>query len=323
MQGQYLQIGGRTTYFPPFVNEVFGNPPYWSCTFTSLLNGANVGWLGKLPATTDEIRALAKASGDVDTKGGSRSSHMVKAMQVRYGRKVQIESLSPERVKERLSKGWAMVGGVTYGLLPEIHRRPSPAFKGGHRIVLLGWDDGRTRILDPMERHDHTFTGRWIRWADFEPAWWSTEQLWFREGMMLDAPIVKTLRAFPKPRIWRVREGTVVAGRSLADPRQVVVRHRLTKNSSARFDAWVEVRPRQDKAVPLGRFIRVTNGRFAGLLIDPGTEGIKADVNEIEGRPAAGSAAAATTSVRRQEYDRLKQQFDAGDGTFPPFTENP
>ena len=66
MEGQFLEIDGRQTYFPPFVNEVFGQRPYWACTFASLLNGANVGWLGQKPATVDEIRALATASGDPD-----------------------------------------------------------------------------------------------------------------------------------------------------------------------------------------------------------------------------------------------------------------
>ena len=44
------KIGARETYFPPFVNERFDGPPYWACTFTALLNGANVGFLGNREA---------------------------------------------------------------------------------------------------------------------------------------------------------------------------------------------------------------------------------------------------------------------------------
>ena len=55
--GRYEQIGDRLTFVPPFVNERFDGPPFWACTFTALLNGANVGWLGQKPATHAEERA--------------------------------------------------------------------------------------------------------------------------------------------------------------------------------------------------------------------------------------------------------------------------
>jgi hypothetical protein len=333
MQGQYLDIGGRRTYFPPFVNERFGDPPYWACTFASLLNGANVGSLGQIPATVSEIRALAKASGDLDITGGSRSSHMIRAMQVRYGRKMQLESLRPERVKERLASGWAMVGGVTYGALPEIYRRPSPRFKGGHRIVLIGWDDDRTRILDPMQARDHTFCGQWIKWSEFEPAWWSTEQLWFREGMALPPPRVVVVSSFGEGRRWRVRGGSIVAGRSRQDPRKVVRRRQFSHDSGARFDQLVDVFPAQPGAPRMGRFLRVSNGVFEGMLIDVATSGVTADLGKVAAAapakgapvtaaaPAAASAEAARQRGRREEYDRLKGLLDKGDGSFPGFSQ--
>ena len=57
------KIGARETYFPPFVNERFDGPPYWACTFTALLNGANVGFLGNKPPTHDEVRKLGPVAG--------------------------------------------------------------------------------------------------------------------------------------------------------------------------------------------------------------------------------------------------------------------
>ena len=78
------KIGSRETYFPPFVNERFDGPPYWACTFSALLNGANVGFLGNREASHAEVRKLARASGDANLSGGSRSSHMITAMRVRY-----------------------------------------------------------------------------------------------------------------------------------------------------------------------------------------------------------------------------------------------
>ena len=200
MQGRYQEIGGRRTYIPPFVNERFDGPPYWACTFTSLLNGANVGWLGEKPATQREVRALARASGDVDLRGGSRSSHMVRAIRVRYGKDVRIEHRTPEQAVDRLKSGWAMVAAVTYGGLPKHHRRWSPRFTGGHRVVVLGWQNNHTRLLDPMANKGLDYAGEWIRWSDFEPAWWAGEQLWFHEGMYQPRPVVEPA-AEPTPSV--------------------------------------------------------------------------------------------------------------------------
>ena len=329
MNGQYLDIGGRRTYVPPFLNERFGQPPYWACTFTSLLNGANVAYLGGLPASVAEIRALAKASGDIDTSGGSRSSHMVTAMKVRYNRTVQIESLSPARVKERLANGWAMVAGVTYGALPEVYRRPSPRFKGGHRIVLLGWDDGRTRLLDPMQNRDQTFAGQWIQWSEFEPAWWSRDQLWFREGAALAVPRKTVVASFPGGRRWTVGAGTLVRGLSSADPREVLLPRVIGKTSTASFDQVVDVFPAQDGAPRIGRYIHVADGLFKGMLVDPAAKGVVADTGSVPagappaggGMPATAAATApATDAIRKAEYDRLKAKFEASDKTaFPSF----
>ena len=115
----WREIGKRPTYFPPFVNERFDGPPYWACTFAALLNGANVGFLGNKPPTHDEVRKLAVASGDPTLKRGANSSEMLRAMRVRYRKKMYLEALSPGRAHERLSTGWALVAGVTYGRDPD------------------------------------------------------------------------------------------------------------------------------------------------------------------------------------------------------------
>jgi len=89
--GHFEQIGNRRTFVPPFVNERFDGPPFWACTFTALLNGANVGWLGQKPATHAEVAALAGASGDSDTHTGSRSKHMTEALKRRYKVRLRLE----------------------------------------------------------------------------------------------------------------------------------------------------------------------------------------------------------------------------------------
>ena len=184
----WRKIGARETYFPPFVNERFDGPPYWACTFTALLNGANVGYLGNREPSHAEVRKLALASGDADLDGGSKSSDMLTAMRVRYRKRMFLEALPPRRVHERLSSGWAMVAAVTYGALPKEFRRHSPNFKKGHRITLIGWNGRASWILDPMARAGTKYEGEPIPWSVFEPAWWSGEQLWFAEGMFRKPP---------------------------------------------------------------------------------------------------------------------------------------
>ena len=94
------KIGARETYFPPFVNERFDGPPYWACTFTALLNGANVGFLGNREPSHAEVRKLARASGDADLNGGSKSSEMLTAMRVRY-RKTNVSRGAPSEARSR------------------------------------------------------------------------------------------------------------------------------------------------------------------------------------------------------------------------------
>ena len=317
MHGQWQRIGGRSTYLPPFVNERFDGPPYWACTFTSLLNGANVGWLGEKPATQAEVRALARASGDVDLRGGSRSSHMIRAMKVRYGRSMRIERRTPAEAIDRLGRGWAMVGAVTYGGLPRRYRRWSPRFTGGHRIVLIGWQNGNSRLLDPLAKHDATYGGEWIRWSDFEPAWWAAEQLWFREGMFLAQPRFGSLVPLAAPRSWRVAASTTVDFLSADQPGVVARRVRIDTASEAMYDATVPLLPADASAGTERTLVRVSTGRFAGYLVDGHAPGITAtglDVSDPAAAPSAENAtpmegnatAAVILKARQDEWDRIR-----------------
>jgi len=201
MGGHWEVIGQHKTFIPPFVNERFDGPPFWACTYTALLLGANVGYLGRLPATHAEIRKLAKASGDKDLRGGSRASHMITAMNRRYGESVHLDNVGPREARRRLGSGWAMVCGVTYGELPTRYRRWSPRFKLGHRMLVLGFSGSRTRLVDPMAAKADGFAGEWIAWDDFAAAWWRQEQLWFWEGQFVGKrpPVGAQPAAAPKP----------------------------------------------------------------------------------------------------------------------------
>ena len=316
--GKFEQIGGRLTYLPPFVNERFDGPPYWACTFTALLNGANVAWMGQKPATHAEVAALAGASGDSDTRGGSRSSHMVKAIRNRYKKNVRIESnVTAKQAQQRLASGWALVAAVTYGELPEHHRRWSPRFKRGHRVTLVGLSGDRTRILDPMASRGLDWGGEWITWAQFAKAWWPREQLWFKEGQYVNpaakpvppgggvAPIGagapttaatvatgRILRRFVPARSFRIAANSPVLAYDAADMRTPAKKKRFDHPSAANFDAVVAFE-RDATIDTLDRtFLQATNGVFAGLYLPRSTPGLTADIEP----DVAGAAAAATAA---------------------------
>lgn len=287
MQGRYRLIGERPTYFPPFVNERFGKPPYWACTFASLLNGANVGWRGDKPATAEEVRALAKASHDPDRKGGSNSGHMIEAMRTRYGIQMRLRRLPPERVRERLAHGWAMVAGVTYSELPR-RFRIDRSFKAGHRVMVVGWSNDHTWIVDPLADEGPRYEGERIAWSDFEPAWWSGEQLWFRDGMFLPQRRYAIRLPLPAARTWTARPGAVLdllsPVRASVVARRVEVRERLRSE----FDALVPELAPEPSTKLVGRRIRISSGPYRGYLLDPASDGVEADLPDpaaLEGAP--------------------------------------
>jgi hypothetical protein len=279
----YKKIRARETYFPPFVNERFDGPPYWACTFAALLNGANVGFLGKQPPTHAEVRKLAVASGDPTLRRGANSSEMLRAMRVHYGKTMFLESLNSARARERLSSGWALVAGVTYGRIPEPWRRHARKFKGGHRITLIGWDDNETWILDPMAPNGNNWLGERIPWRVIERAWWPGEQLWFAEGMFRTPPKV-TIREKVSHGRWSLPKGARLVLRSAENPRVVMRKFIVAETKSGHFKDLVELF-RKD-GTSMGEHIRISAaGKNNGMLI-PVTKSLT-----LNPRPASSGGA--------------------------------
>jgi hypothetical protein len=295
--GSYVIFGNRRTYMPPFVNERHGTPPFWSCTFASLLNGANVGFLGTKPAVFDEVLALAKASLDDDLTNGAQTTHMVTAMRRLYGKRIVMEDVSSDEAKRRLQNGYALVAGVTAPKLPNHYRRWAPSLQKGHRIVLLGWrvrnGVGETQVLDPIARADEKYLGEPIPWDAVTAAWWKSQQVWFFEGQFVPAarapaavagdahpsPAASTgprvIRRFAPARHFSVDAGTLVRAYSMNHPGVVAKQLRFNKASGAAFDALVAMPARrggEDR-----HFLRVFNGAFADLCIRSRAPGITAD----------------------------------------------
>jgi hypothetical protein len=331
----HRKIGARETYFPPFVNELFDGPPYWACTFAALLNGANVGFLGNKSPTHDEVRKLAVASGDPTLKRGANSSEMLRAMKVHYNKTMFLESLSSKRAQERLSIGWALVAGVTYGRIPMPWRRHARNFMKGHRITLIGWNGRETWILDPMAPKGTNWMGEKIPWSVIERAWWPGEQLWFAEGMFRTPPKVKVREKIPNGR-WSLPSGSRLVLRSRRNPRVVVRKFVTSEPKSGHFDRLVEVILKDGTS--LGEFIRISSGRLDGMLIPktssltlnprPTTSGgSKKTTGTTSSKTAAGGSAAATVAVdsqspdflagRQKEYDAIKKHVGPA-VTLPP-----
>ncbi|HEX5013654.1 MAG TPA: hypothetical protein VFV72_05770 [Candidatus Limnocylindrales bacterium] len=350
MADRWQMIGSRRTFVPPFVNERFDGPPFWACTYTALLNGANVAALGRLPATHAEVAKLAGASGDTNLRGGSRSSHMISAMRARYGvTNKRIEAVGPKEARRRLASGWALVAGVTYGELPARHRVWSPRFKLGHRVTLVGFSGMRTKILDPMASKGADYDGDWIEWDDFANAWWQSEQLWFQEGEWVKgfkadaappdgaaaatssaAPPAevdispRVLRRFDEPRHFRVDKNAVVAAFKPAVPKPTKVRQITFDHvSGALFDAVVTFDATATIEGGKALFLRVTNGAFAGRYVPWPTAGLTADIGvaAVTTSVALGQPPAATADAlllaRQAEWDRIRAEVGPN-VTLPP-----
>jgi hypothetical protein len=315
MSGKRIKIGVRETYFPPFVNERF-DPPYWACTFAALLNGANVGFLGNMPPTHDEVRKLAVASGDPDLRGGAKSSEMLRAMRVHYKKKMFLEALSPGRAQERLSTGWALVAGVTYRRIPMPWRRHARHFMKGHRITLIGWNGRETWILDPMATKGTNWTGEPIPWSVIERAWWPGEQLWFAEGMFRTPPRIKVREKVANGR-WSLPSGSRLVLRSGGNPRVIVRKFIVAERKSGHFNQVVE--PFLKDGTSMGEFIRVSGGRLDGMLI-PHTKSLTLNPRPAtfggqkqkaapkpDKKPGADPTSPDFLAGRQKEYDAIKE----------------
>ena len=346
MAGSWQIIGSRRTFVPPFVNERFDGPPFWACTYTALLNGANVGWLGALPATHAEVAKLAGASGDEDLRRGSRASHMIAALKRRYKVDMRIESVGPKEARRRLASGYALVAGVTYGELPMRYRQWSPRFKLGHRVTLIGLSGMRTKILDPLAPKSADYDGDWIEWDVFANAWWRDEQLWFREGQFVKGfrpaadPAVtqgpappparavpiepRVLRQFDQPRHFRVERGATIVAFRPDNPKPLKVRQiTFSHVSGALFDAVVAFEPAATIEAGQSLFLRITNGAFAGRYVPFPTAGLTAEIGleappplPIETSPAEALVDAGLLRARQEEWDRIRASV--GDGVALP-----
>ena len=317
----WREIGKRPTYFPPFINERFDGPPYWACTFAALLNGANVGFLGNKPPTHDEVRKLAVASGDPTLKRGANSSEMLRAMRVHYKKKMYLETLSPGRAHERLSTGWALVAGVTYGKIPMPWRRHARNFMKGHRITLIGWNGKETWILDPMAAKGTNWPGEPIPWSVIERAWWPGEQLWFAAGMFRKPPKIKVRDKVSNGR-WSLPSGSRLVLRSGSNPRVIVRKFIVAETKSGHFNQLVEVFHKDGTS--MGEFIRVSSGRLEGMLI-PNTKSLtlnprpgssagpkkQAAGPKEEKKPAPQSETEDFKRGRKFEYERIKDELGA------------
>jgi hypothetical protein len=344
MPGQYLLIGTRWTYFPPFFNErlrggrtdgkghsLDGN---WSCTFTALMYGINFAYLGNPPAraSQDEIVALALDSGDDDLLHGGTTKLMQAALTKRFGKtKSQIAS-GPKTVKERLAGGEMLVAGIRTTDLSDHFRRFIGNSGALHRAAFVGFRESangvaQTRILDPMaipsSKHfkDPTkYAGEWFPMDDYVKAAFSDEQLWFQPGEFLD-PVPRTVvRSFPVPRKVTFHPGATIVGRDRRRPERKVIQMTLDEEKHATFDRIVAV---SLKGVDV-EYLRIVGGPFDSLFVRRSNPGLTADIPAIApAAPVAASPVAAPTPIEDVDDDPLPPPIVVPDDPLPPGREAP
>jgi hypothetical protein len=277
--GSWRKVGDRRTYFPPFVDERFlaGAGSFWSCTFASLLNGANVAFLGKLTPTHGEIRRLADISGDPDLFTGANTDQMITAFTRKYKRPLGRRNLDEKGGAAALATGHALVAFIIPRNYDSRFWHGINANTEGHRIVAVGLDDkNQTRVLDPMVAAPRDYPGEAVPWSTLYRAMVKDQQVWFKEGQYRSAPTIAFRRRFRPSRRFIVEPGTRVVAFNANQPTVIADRATFMSKSAARFDALVYVRVGKE---PVGPFLRVVSGHFQGLLIKPGAAGIRANVD--------------------------------------------
>jgi len=329
MAGRWVWMSGHRIYLPPFANQRFTAPRFWACTFTSMINGAQVGFLGKIDrdrrragqSIAHVVKALAHESPDPELLDGSSTADMVAAMAARYGRTVTATGVSPDLGRRRLIHGKVLVAGVTYGELPKKHRRWSPNFKDGHRVICVGWrdgandpNDGDTRILDPLVPRGLDYAGEWIPWSAVTAAYWSGEQVWVEPGGFLPRATVTVEREFSPARTFRIARGATI--RAFMPQAAGIAKERTFDAArTGRFDALVRIGqpPDAESDRPKGQFLRVIEGPFAGMFLRPGNPGLSAATD-----PAAGAPRAALPSGILGPDDDDLAGDDVNVGDLPP-----
>jgi hypothetical protein len=299
MGGKWVRMNGRQVYFPPFANQRFTGTPFWACTFTSMINAADIGFLGEIDrkrilkhkTAGDVIVALARKSGDPTKHQGSTTQEMVRAMDAMYEQKLNIVHDSPDLGRKRLRHGKALVAGLFYRDLPEQFRRHSPNFRDGHRLVFLGWrdgkpdpDDGFTKVLDPLANKGRDYDGEWIRWSAVTAAYWPGQQVWIAPGKFLPDATVEVVRRFSPARTFKIKAGAEIQG-FMPKAAGVAKKRKFREARTGKFDALVKVGQPDDADPdrPKGRFIRIIEGPFIGMLLDPESDGLTAPINADPG----------------------------------------
>jgi hypothetical protein len=312
-----LRIGGRPTFFPSFVNERFdpnnaNGTGFWACTWSAFHVGIGVARWANIPATPRELQEMVKVSRDDNKRDGSRTEHMVAAAKARYGVNLRQENVSVAQIKKRLASGQTLIAGLWYGTgdghvgLPAHFRRWSPGFIGGHRAALIGYDAARDRtmFIDPMANKGRSWTGEWIKWSEFEPAWWPDEQVWLAEGEGIMTTLSINAR-FPRPRNFSIRSRNSVAGFRLDRPGRRLRAKRFEPGMVVgKFDAVVSIQQAAGAALqPNGVFIRVTSGHFKGLYVR--RTAVAANFATPPAPVDPGILANARLEGRREEFRRI------------------
>jgi len=349
MPGQYLLIGTRWTYFPPFFNERLrgghtdgkghGLDGNWSCTFTALMYGINFAYLGNPPAraSQDEIVAIALDSGDDDLLHGGTTKLMQAALAKRFGKTKTQEAAGPKTVKQRLAGGEMLVAGIRTSDLSDHYRRFIGNSGALHRAAFVGFREApngvaQTRILDPMaipsSKHfkDPTkYAGEWFPMDDYVKAAFSDEQLWFQPGEFLD-PVPRTVvRSFPAPRRVTFHAGGTIVGRDRRRPERKVIQMTLDQEEHATFDRIVSVNL---KGVDVD-FLRIVGGPFDSLFVRLSNPGLTADIPAIApaapvgaGPVGAGPVGAAAPDLEVDDHP-LPPAIVVPDDPLPPGREAP
>lgn len=289
--GEWINVGGRLTYHPPFVNERDGFPQPWDqCVTATAVNLINVAFLGQKPATSTEVKALRDSIPDRQPDDGWHTSHMIRMVRARYGLDLEQENIDKPRMIERLSSGWAVSVGINLALYPQQPWDSGAKSMGGHRILLLGYrsDTNEVKVMDPMFTQGKGYRGRFVNlntvWNAMKPGRsdWRPQQVWIREAERVITTMY-VLATLTPPRT------VTLNGAQLHDlydidhqddqPSKKV--SSISAPINRTFDQIVQIaqQPNQCFKPEGGPFLRLKGSNVEGYYIDSSKPGVTADLS--------------------------------------------
>lgn len=259
-------------YTPPFVTETDEPAPFYGCVSAAGLMLANAATYGEYPIGREAREAIHRAGG-VALDDGMTGVELLTGLRLRFGWHAHYVRGTWAQLLGAMGPAGSAVLFGRYGRLPDYYYRWGRSFATG-----AGWDghavyiqrrpgDARLWWMDPLGRG--TYAGEWITTAiaqTFAAGMGQVLAVAVRQG---EHEAVITIGLLPAGSALEIRPGVRIIGYRYPGL-EVGKATALATRTRTPVDAYIDIR----RAGVTRRFVRVTGGVWAGLLLDQTVVGL-------------------------------------------------